>query len=115
MKKIYISIFASLMIVSCVGEKEGKAKNENKIPEQDLLENNGIENDLTLCDCVEVEKMLNKEMSKIDYNDSNVDERLSVIQDKYIADIENCEKIVTDLRNKGLSEPEFNRLINECN
>lgn len=108
-------MFASLMIVSCVGEKEEETKNENKIPEQDLFENNEVGTDLTLCDCVEVEKMLNKEMSKIDYNDPNVDERLSVIQDKYIADIEKCEETVTDLRNKGLSEPEFNRLINECN
>ena len=115
MKKIYISIFASLMIFSCVGEKEAETKNENKIPEQDIFEKKEDVNSMTLCDCVEVEKMLNEEMSKIDYNDTNVDERLSEIQDKYIADIEKCEETVTELRNKGLSEPEFNRLINECN
>ena len=105
MGKIYISVVV-LLIVSCSGNKDKETKVTER--EKDV-------NSMTLCDCVEVEKMLNKEMSKIDYNDSNVDERLSVIQDKYIADIEKCEKIVTDLRNKGLSEPEFNRLINECN
>ena len=114
MKRISCIIFLSAIIIACNGEKEGDNNDESPAGNQSI-EIQNEEMSMTLCDCVEIEKELNKEMSKIDYNDPNIDERLSTIQDKFIEDIEKCEKTVSDLRNKGLSEQEFNSLVSECN
>ena len=69
---------------------------------------------MSFCDCVEVENRLKDEMSKVDYNDADIESTMKALEEKYITKIENCEKIVGEMRDIGMTQEDFKKKRIEC-